>query len=158
MRVITILAHTGVVVGLAGLFFGVLAWVHHSPYGVSMSMGSGVLLVLGGVLGWYYGFSPMWTPHGWEDQVEYAGQVFVVSTQPYPPYLAYTARRAGGAQFGSAIYSLTGVEVAEDAHALYGMQWRARRDAEEGHRWIVRTIREGQMGELEDFRAPPEPR
>lgn len=153
MRTITILAHAGVVTGLAGLFFGVLAWTNNSPYGLPMSLGSTVLLVLSGALGWYYGFSPMWQPQGWEEQVEQGGQTFVISTQPYPPYLSLKARRTGGARFGTAVYPLHGDEVAEDAQALYGMQWRAQPDAEEGHRWVVQTLREGKLAELEDFRA-----
>lgn len=153
MRTITIFAHAGVVTGLAGLFFGVLAWVNNSPYGVSMSVGSGILLMLSAAFGWYYGFSPMWQPHGWEERVEHAGHMFVVSTQPYPPYLSLKARRSNGAQFGTAIYPLDGDEVAEDARALYGMQWRTWHDAEEGHKWVIQTVREGKMEELADFRA-----
>jgi hypothetical protein len=156
VRTITILAHTGVVTGLAGLFFGFLAWANNSPYGLPMSLGSVVLLVLSSALGWYYGFSPMWRPRGWEGRVEHAGQAFVVSTQQYPPYLSLKARHNGGAQFGTAVYPLHGDEVAEDAQALYGMQWRVQRDAEEGHRWVVQTLREGKLAELEDFRAEPE--
>lgn len=153
MRTITILAHAGVVTGLAGLFFGVLAWTNNSPYGLPMSLGSTGLLVVSGALGWYYGFSPMWQPQGWEEQVEQGGQTFVVSTQPYPPYLSLKARRTGGARFGTAVYPLHGDEVAEDAQALYGMQWRQQHDAEEGHHWVVQTLREGKLAELEDFRA-----
>lgn len=155
MRAITILAHAGVVTGLAGLFFGVLAWINNSPYGFSMSLGSGALLVLSSVCGWYYGFSPMWQSRGWEEQVEYAGQVFVVSTQQYPPYISLKAWRRNDAQFGTAIYPLSGDEIAEDAQALYGMQWRTRRDAEEGHRWVIQTVCEGKMAELKDFRTQP---
>jgi hypothetical protein len=150
---ITIVAHAGVVISLAGLFFGLLAWTYHSPYGLPMSVGSAVLLVLSGVLGWYYGFSPMWHPRGWEERVEQGGQAFVVSTQKYPPYLSLKAKRTGGAQFGTGVYPLHGDEVAEDAQALYGMQWREQRDAEEGHRWVVQTLREGKVAELEEFRA-----
>ena len=153
MRTITIIAHAGVVTGLAGLFFGILAWASHSPYGLPMSLGSLVLLVLSGALGWYYGFSPMWRPYGWEEQVEQGGQRFVISTQQYPPYLALRAKRQGGAQFGTAVYPLSGEEVAEGTQALYGMQWRARADAEEGHRWVVQLLREGKQEELADFRA-----
>ncbi len=157
MRTITIFAHAGVVTGLVGLFFGILAWANNSPYGLPMSLGSLALLVLSGAVGWYYGFSPMWQPHGWEEQVEQEGQTFVVSTQPYPPYLSLKARRQGGAQFGTAVYPfLGGKEVTEDAQALYGMQWRVREDAEEGHRWVVQLLREGKQEELEDFRAQPE--
>ena len=156
MRTITIFAHAGVVTGLAGLFFGILAWSNNSPYGLPMSLGSMVLLVLSGALGWYYGFSPMWQPRGWEEQVEQGGQRFVVSTRQYPPYMSLKARRNGGARFGTAVYPLHDDEVAEDAQALYGMQWRARGDAEEGHRWIVQTLSEGKLEELEDFRAQPE--
>ena len=153
MRAITIFAHAGVVISLAGLFFGVLAWTNNSPYGFSMSSGSVVLLIVSAVVGWYYGFSPMWQPRGWEEQVEQGGQKFVVSTQPYPPYVSLKARRSGGAQFGTAVYSLEGEEVAEDIQALYGMQWRGQQDAEEGHRWVVQLLREGKLEELEDFRA-----
>jgi hypothetical protein len=153
VRTITILAHTGIVIGLAGLFFGTLAWVHNSPYGLPMCLGSLALLGLSTAFGWYYGFSPMWQPRGWEDRVAHAGKTFVVSTQQYPPYMARPARRAGGAQFGTAVYPLEGEEVADDAQALYGMQWREQRDAEEGHRWVVHTLREGQWAELEDFRV-----
>ena len=153
MRAITIFAHAGVVISLAGLFFGVLAWTNNSPYGLPMSLGSVVLLIVSAVVGWYYGFSPMWQPRGWEEQVEQGGQKFVVSTQPYPPYVSLKARRRGGAQFGTAVYSLEGEEVAEDIQALYGMQWRGQQDAEEGHRWVVQLLREGKLEELEDFRA-----
>jgi len=153
VRAITIVAHAGVVSGLAGLFFGILAWANNSPYGFSMSSGSVVLLLASAGVGWYYGFSPMWQPHGWEEQVEQGGQKFVVSTQPYPPYVSLKARRRGGAQFGTAVYPLEGEEVAEDTQALYGMQWRAQQDAAEGHRWVVQLLREGKLEELEDFRA-----
>jgi hypothetical protein len=157
VRTITIFAHAGVVTGLAGLFFGILAWVNNSPYGLPMSLGSLALLALSGAVGWYYGFGPMWQPRGWEEQVEQGGQTFVVSTQQYPPYLSSKARRHGGAQFGTAVYLLLGgEEVAEDAQALYGMQWRVQADAEEGHRWVVELLREGKQEELEDFRARPE--
>jgi hypothetical protein len=157
VRTITIFAHAGVVTGLAGLFFGILAWVNNSPYGLPMSLGSLALLALSGAVGWYYGFGPMWQPRGWEEQVEQGGQTFVVSTQQYPPYLSLKARRHGGAQFGTAVYLLLGgEEVAEDARALYGMQWRVQADAEEGHRWVVELLREGKQEELEDFRARPE--
>jgi hypothetical protein len=157
VRTITIFAHAGVVTGLAGLFFGILAWVNNSPYGLPMSLGSLALLALSGAVGWYYGFGPMWQPRGWEEQVEQGGQTFVVSTQQYPPYLSLKAKRHGGAQFGTAVYLLLGgEEVAEDAQALYGMQWRVQADAEEGHRWVVELLREGKQEELEDFRARPE--
>jgi hypothetical protein len=157
VRTITIFAHAGVVTGLAGLFFGILAWVNNSPYGLPMSLGSLALLALSGAVGWYYGFGPMWQPRGWEEQVEQGGQTFVVSTQQYPPYLSLKAKRHGGAQFGTAVYLLLGgEEVAEDARALYGMQWRVQDDAEEGHRWVVELLREGKQEELEDFRARPE--
>ena len=156
MRTITILAHAGVVTGFAGLFFGLLAWINNSPYGLPMSVGSTTVLVLSGALGWYYGFSPMWQPYGWEERVEHGGQAFVVSTQQYPPYLSFKARRNGSAQFGTAVYPLHGDEVAEDTQALYGMQWRVQRDAEEGHRWVVQALRDGKLAELEEFRAQPE--
>jgi hypothetical protein len=153
MRTATILAHTGVVTGLAGLFFGILAWTYHSPYGLPMSLGSTVLLIISGVLGWYYGFSPLWRPHGWEQKVEHAGQAFIVSTQPYPPYLSFHAKRNNGARFGTAVYPLQGEEVAEDVQALYGVQWRERQEAEEGHRWVVQVLHEGKFAELAEFRV-----
>ncbi len=153
MRTATILTHAGVVISLAGLFFGLLAWGYASPYGPPMSLGSALLLLLSGVCGWYYGFRPLWRPHGWEDTVEWDGQAFAVSTQQYPPYISLKAKRGGGAQFGTAVYPLHGEEVAEDARPLYGMQWRAARDAEAGHRWVVQMLREGKFGELEAFRA-----
>jgi hypothetical protein len=156
VRLITIFAHAGVVISLAGLFFGVLAWANNSPYGLPMSLGSVALLVGSGVLGWYYGFSPMWRPHGWEERVERAGQKFVVSTQQYPPYLALKAKQNDGARFGTAVYPLDSDEVADDAQALYGMQWRAQQDAEEGHRWVVQLIRDGRLEDLEEFRAQAE--
>jgi hypothetical protein len=156
VRTITIFAHAGVVTSLAGLFFGILAWANNSPYGLPMSLGSLVLLVLSGALGWYYGFSPLWQPRGWEEQVESGGEKFVVSTQQYPPYLSLKARRDNGARFGTAVYPLHGDEVADDVQALYGMQWRSLHDAEAGHRWVVQTLREGKLGELEDFRARQE--
>lgn len=154
MRAITIFAHAGVVISLAGLFFGILAWTNNSPYGFPMSSGSVVLLLVSAVVGWYYGFSPMWQPRGWEEQVEQGGRKFVVSTQQYPPYISLKARRSGGAQFGTAVYPLEGEEVAEETPALYGMQWHGQQDAEEGHRWVVQLLREGKLEELEDFRAP----
>jgi len=156
VRTITIFAHTGIVISLAGLFFGILAWTNNSPYGFPMSLGSVALLVVSGVVGWYYGFSPMWQPRGWEEQVEQAGQKFVVFTQQYPPYLSFKAKRSDGARFGTAVYPLHGEEVAEDAQALYGMQWRAPQDAEAGHRWVVQLLREGRLKELADFRARTE--
>jgi hypothetical protein len=156
VRTITIFAHAGVVISLAGLFFGVLAWTNNSPYGFPMSLGSAALLVASGMMGWYYGFSPMWHPRGWEEQVEQGGQRFVVSTQQYPPYLSFKAKRYGGAQFGTAVYPLDKEEVTEDARALYGMQWRIEQDAEAGHRWVVQLLREGKLEELEEFRAQVE--
>jgi hypothetical protein len=158
VRIATILAHAGVVISLAGLFFGVLAWTYNSPYGMPMSLGSVVLLAWSSAYGWYYGFSPLWHPRGWEARVEHAGQVFVVSTQQYPPYISLKAKRSGNAQFGTAVYPLQGEDVADDAQALYGMQWRERQDAEEGHRWVVQILHEGRLKELEEFRAPTEQR
>jgi hypothetical protein len=119
-------------------------------------MGSLTLLALSAALSWYYGFSPMWRPRGWEERVEHAGQAFVVSTQQYPPYLSLKARRTGGAQFGTAVYPVHGEEVADDAQALYGMQWREQRDAEEGHRWVVQILGEGKFAELVECRPQPE--
>jgi hypothetical protein len=156
VRTITIVAHAGVVTGLAGLFFGILAWNYQSPYGLPMSIGSLVLLVISGGLGWYYGFSPLWQPRGWQEQVEQENnERLIISTQPYPPYLALKARRNGGAQFGTAVYILPAhnEEVDDDAGALYGMQWRTRRDAAEGHQWVVATLRTGSVAELEEFRV-----
>lgn len=153
MRAATIVAHTGVVFGLAGLFFGLLAWFYHSPYGPPLSFGSALLLLLSGVFGWYYGFRPLWRPRGWEDTVAWAGQTFIVSTQQYPPYISRKAKRENGARFGTAVYPLVGEEIADDVLPLYGMQWRIARDAEEGHRWVVHMLREGKFEELQAFRA-----
>lgn len=154
MRLITIIAHTGVVVGLAGIFFGGLAWAYHSPFGPGMLLGSLGLLAASGGLGWYYGFSPMWRPHGWEDLVSGQAQQYVVSTQQYPPYLARGARTQDGMRFGTAVYAVTdgGREVAENAQALYGLQWQESHKAREGHEWVVRVLREGRDSELEGFR------
>ncbi|MCS6925479.1 MAG: hypothetical protein NZ578_06215 [Candidatus Binatia bacterium] len=147
------MAHTGVVFGLAGLFFGLLAWFYHSPYGFPMSFGGALLLLSSGAFGWYYGFRPLWRPRGWEDTVAGDGQTFVVFTQQYPPYISRTARRESRARFGTAVYPLVGEEIADEAHPLYGMQWRVARDAEEGHRWVVHLLREGKFEELEAFRV-----
>ena len=163
MRLITILAHTGVVTGLAGLFFGGLAWVYNSPFGAGMSLGSLGLLATSAGLGWYYGFSPMWRPHGWEDSVvpPQSGeqpQRYVVSTQQYPPYVARQAKKQGGMRFGTAVYALTddGQEVAEEAPALYGLQWRESEEAREGHEWVKQVLREGRLSELAGFRPVSE--
>lgn len=156
MHAATILAHTGVVFGLAGLFFGLLAWFYRSPYGLPMSLGSACLLLLSAAFGWYCGFRPLWRPRGWEDTVAWADRTFLVSTQQYPPYLSRTATRESGARFGTAVYPLVGEEIADDAQPLYGMQWRVARDAEAGHRWVVHMLQEGKFEELEAFRAPAE--
>jgi hypothetical protein len=156
MRTVIIIAHTGVVISLAGLFFGSLAWAYHSPYGLPMWLGSLVLLILSGVFSWYYGVSPIWRPRGWEERVEYEDRTFLVFTQQYPPYLSLKTKRNSGAQFGTAVYLLHGNEASEDAQALYGMQWQRRHEAEEGHRWIVQTLCAGRLRELEDFRVQPE--
>ena len=163
MRLITILAHTGVVTGLAGLFFGGLAWAYNSPFGAGMSLGSLGLLAASAGLGWYYGFSPMWRPHGWEDSVvpPQSGeqpQRYVVSTQQYPPYVARQAKKQGGMRFGTAVYALTddGQEVAEEAQALYGLQWREPAEARKGHEWVKQVLQEGRLSELAGFRPVSE--
>ena len=165
MRLITILAHTGVVTGLAGLFFGGLAWAYDSPFGVGMSLGSLGLLAASTGLGWYYGFSPMWRPHGWEDAVatpdppaENQPQRYVVSTQQYPPYVVRQQKKRGGMRFGTAVYALPddGQEVAEEAPALYGLQWRESEEAREGHEWVTQVLREGRLSELAGFRPVSE--
>ena len=154
MRLITILAHAGVVTGLAGVFFGGLAWMYNSPFGASMTVGSLILLFASGLLGWYYGFSPMWQPRGWEEQVAHNEDQYIVSTQQYPPYLVRQAKKQGGMQFGTAVYTLPGgdQEVAEEAQALYGLQWREHQEAQEGHQWVVQVLGEGRLSELEGFR------
>ena len=158
VRLITILAHTGVVTGLAGLFFGSLAWVYNSPFGAVMVLGSLVLLFASGLLGWYYGFSPMWHPSGWEEQVAHDDRHYIVSTQRYPPYLVRQAKRQGGMQFGTAVYAVHAAdqEVAEEAQAVYGLQWREHQEAQEGHQWVVHVLQQGDLSELEGFRPVSE--
>ena len=158
VRLITIFAHTGVVTGLAGLFFGGLAWVYNSPFGASMALGSFVLLFASGLLSWYYGFSPIWQPRGWEEQVAHNDQQYIVSTQRYPPYLVRQSKRQGGMQFGTAVYAVHGAdqEVAEDAQAEYGLQWREHQEAREGHQWVVQVLGQGRLSELEGFRPVSE--
>lgn len=156
MRTITIFAHAGVVVALAGVFFGSLAWAYNSPFGLSMLVGSSILLVLSSAFGWYYGFSPMWQPAGWEDQVAASSHAYVVSTQQLPPYISWTAKQHDGARFGTAVYPLEGEEVAEEAQALYGLQWRGQQEAQEGHRWVVQMLSEGKLEALAEFRAQTE--
>lgn len=153
VRTITIFTHAGVVVALAGLFFGGLAWAYNSPYGFSMLVGSSVLLVLSGAFGWYYGFSPMWQPTGWEDQVAASPYPYVVSTQQFPPYIARAAKQRDGARFGTAVYLLEGEDVAEEAQPLYGLQWREQAEAEKGHRWVIEMLSQGKLDALEEFRA-----
>ena len=162
MRTITIFTHAGVVTGLAGLFFGSLAWVYNSPYGLGMMLGSLAIFVCGSVFGRYYGFSPMWQPRGWEDQIdkidaadtaEASPHGFVISTQQYPPYLVRAAKQQDGARFGTAVYALEGEEVAEEAQAVYGLQWPQQQEAQAGHRWVVDTLRQGKFAELEKYRA-----
>lgn len=154
VRLITILAHAGVVTGFAGLFFGSLAWMYNSPFGIALAVGGLVLCGAGGLLGWYYGFSPMWQSRGWEEHVTETDQHYVVSTQQYPPYLIRQAKKRGGMQFGTGVYTLLEEEdeVAEEAQALYGLQWRERQEAEEGHQWVVQVLSEGRLTELEGFR------
>lgn len=158
VRLITILAHTGVVTGLAGLFFGGLAWLYNSPFGAAMALGSFVLLSVSGLLCWYYGFSPVWQPHGWEKRVAHNDHHYIVSTQRYPPYLVRQARKQGGMQFGTAVYAVHGAghEVAEDAQAVYGVQWREHQEAQEGHQWVVQVLSEGRLSELAGFRPVSE--
>ena len=158
VRLITILAHTGVVTGLAGLFFGSLAWMYNSPFGAVMVLGSLVLLFASGLLGWYYGFSPMWRPAGWEEEVTHDDRHYVVSTQRYPPYLVRQTKRQGGMQFGTAVYAIHAAhqEVAEEAQAVYGLQWREHQEALEGHQWVVHVLRQGRLSELEGFRPVSE--
>lgn len=156
MRTITIMTHAGVVSGLTSLFFGGLAWAYHSPYGPWMVGGGLGLLGLSAVCGWYYGFSPMWRAKGWEDQVAASPHPFVVSTRQFPPYIARRARGQAGARFGTAVYPLQGEEVAEEARAVYGLQWHQRQEAEDGHRWVVDLLRSGNVAELEPFRAAAE--
>jgi hypothetical protein len=162
VRTITIFTHAGVVTGLAGLFFGSLAWVYNSPYGLGMMLGSLAIFVCGSAFGRYYGFSPMWQPHGWEDVVDEVDKPqasphgFVISTQQYPPYLVRAAKKQDGARFGTAVYALEGEEVAEEAQALYGLQWPQQQEAETGHRWVVDTLRQGKFAELEQYRAQTE--
>ncbi len=162
MRTITIFTHASVVTGLAGLFFGSLAWVYNSPYGLGMLLGSLAIFVGGSMLSRYYGFSPMWQPHGWEDAVDAVDKIgasphgFVISTQQYPPYLVRAAKQQDGARFGTAVYALEGEEVVEEAQALYGLQWPQQQEAEAGHRWVVDTLRQGKFAELEKYRAGEE--
>ena len=154
LRLITILAHAGVVTGLAGLFFGSLAWIYNSPFGLAIAGGGLVLCGAGGLLGWYYGFSPMWQPRGWEEHVTGTDQHYIVSTQQYPPYLCLQAKKRGGMQFGTGVYTLLEEEgeVAEEAQAVYGLQWRERQEAQEGHQWVVQVLSEGRLTELGGFR------
>ncbi len=156
VRTITIFTHAGVVTGLAGLFFGSLAWVYNSPYGLGMMLGSLAILACSSVFGRYYGFRPMWQPRGWEDAVEASPHGFVVSTQQYPPYLVRVAKQQDGAQFGTAVYAIEGEEVAEEARAMYGLQWPQQQEAQEGHRWVVDMLRQGKFAELEKYRAQAE--
>jgi hypothetical protein len=76
-----------------------------------------------------------------------------VSTQQFPPYISRTTKHHDGARFGTAVYLLEGEEVAEEAQALYGLQWREQQEAAEGHRWVVRMLTEGKVSALEEFRA-----
>lgn len=155
MRTITILTHAGVVISLAGLFFGSLAWVYNSPYGLGMTLGSLAIFTCSSIFGRYYGFSPMWQPRGWEDAVEaspHGFHGFVVSTQQYPPYLVRAAKQQDGARFGTAVYALEGEDVAEEAQAMYGIQWPQHQEAQAGHRWVVDILRQGKLAELEQYR------
>ena len=121
-----------------------------------MVVGSSMLLVLSSAFGWYYGFSPMWQPTGWEDQVTAPSYTYVVSTQQFPPYITQAAKQHDRARFGTAVYPLEGEEVAEEAQALYGLQWREQQEAEKGHRWVIQMLSEGQLDALEEFRAQPQ--
>ena len=55
--------------------------MYNSPFGIALAVGGLVLCGAGGLLGWYYGFSPMWQSHGWEEHVTETDQHYVVSTQ-----------------------------------------------------------------------------
>ena len=119
-----------------------------------MAIGSLILLLASGLLGRYYGFSPMWQPQGWEEHVTQDDHQYIVSTQQYPPYLVRQAKRQGGMQFGTAVYALPepDQEVDEEAQAVYGLQWREHDEAHEGHQWVVHVLSEGRLSELEGFR------
>ena len=158
MRIITVLAHAGVVTGLAGLFFGVLAWVYNSPFGLSMALGSLILLCISGAAGRFYGFSPLWRSYGWEDTVTFAQTAYIVSTQQYPPYLARQKRKEGSMRYGSAVYQIpvVGEDLPEDSEARFGMQWREHDEARQGHQWLVNVIGQGRFSELEPFKPIPE--
>jgi hypothetical protein len=137
---------------LAGLFFGLLALVFGSPYGMSMTLLS--LGLLGGSLlvAWFFGFSPLWQPQGWEDSVASGERHFVVSTLRYPPYLAL--RRQAPA-FGTAVFLSSEAGLSEQTPPHYGLHWRDRSEAETGHRWVVETLRRANFAELELYQISP---
>lgn len=150
MRLVTILTHTGIVLSLAGLFFGLLALAFGSPYGAWMTLVG--LGVLGGsaLVAWFFGLSPLWRPPGWEDSVVSEGKHFMVSTLKYPPYLSL---RGQAPSFGTAVFLSTEGEVLEQDHPLYGLRWRSRSEAEAGHRWVVERLQEADLAELELYRV-----
>jgi hypothetical protein len=51
------------------------------------------------------------------------------------------------------VYAREGEDVAEEAQAMYGMQWPQQQQAQEGHRWVVEMLHEGKFAELEKYRA-----
>ncbi len=152
MKLVAILTHTGIVLSLAGLFFGLLALAFGSPYGMSMTLVS--LGVLGSSLlvAWVFGFSPLWQPQGWEDNVSSGESHFVVSTLKYPPYL--TLRRQAPS-FGTAVFRSTVEGIPEQTYPHYGLHWRDRSEAAAGHRWVVERLREANFAELERYKAGP---
>ena len=149
MKLVTILTHTGIVLSLAGLFFGLLALAFGSPYGALMTL-AGLGVLWGSVLvAWFFGFSPLWRPQGWEDSVVSEEKRFIVSTIKYPPYLSL---RGQAPSFGTAVFLSTDGEVSEPDDPLYGLHWRNRSEAETGHRWVVETLRRADLAKLELYR------
>ncbi len=151
MRRVALLTHAGIVLGLGGLFFGLLALAFSSPYGASLSLASLVLLGGSAFFAWFFGFYPLWRPKGWEDDVVSEGKHFLVSTLPYPPYLSW---RRQGPSFGTAVFPAGGGEAEEPALPLYGLHWLDRAEAEKGHRWVVEALRRADFADLEPYKAP----
>jgi hypothetical protein len=152
LKLVTILTHVGIVLSIAGLFFGLLALIFGSPYGMSMTLISSGILGSSLLLAWFFGFSPLWRPPGWENSVTSGEKHFVVLTLKYPPYL--TLRRQAPA-FGTAVFLSTEDEVSEQTHPHYGLHWRDRSEAETGHRWVVETLQRAGFAELEPYQIPP---
>jgi len=150
LKLVIILTHTGIVLSLAGLFFGLLALAFGSPYGVSMTLMSLGLLGGSALVAWFFGFSPLWQPQGWEDSVVSEGKRFVVSTLKYPPYLSLHGQAPA---FGTAVFLSTDGEVSEQDHPLYGRHWRSQSEAETGHRWVVETLQRADFAELEPYKT-----